>query len=134
MNINELTISEAKKIHKELNRMFSAGGVPLEVPGADILAHMVGKKVLIRDNMAGIFITTLENIHGKGWVGGLSRKVFWWERAGAIEGIAVTGLDLEKSKLTIQTTSSAGKDLVQLCPVTDAIYNELMGAKVWNPK
>lgn len=98
----------------------------------DMLDFLVGKKVLIRDHMAGVFITTLKEIRGQEWLGGKSRKIHWWEKAGAVQGIAETGIDLEKSRVTIETDISNGKTLVEILPVSDAIYNELMGAKVWN--
>jgi len=100
----------------------------------DLLHDLIGKKVLIRDDKAGVFITTLTKIRSKEWVGSESRKIYYWEKAGAVEGIAQTGIDLENSLLTVKTPMAAGKNLVQICIVEDEIFDELMGADVWNPK
>ena len=100
----------------------------------DILSEYVGKKVLIRDHMAGVFVTTLTKIKRKEWVGAESRKIHYWSKAGAVEGISKTGIDLNASRVTVATEMSCGKELVQLCLLSDDQYNELMGAKVWNPK
>lgn len=100
----------------------------------DILARLVGQKVLIRDHKAGLFLTTLEDIRGKEWLGGKSRKIHYWEKAGAVEGIAETGIDLHGSRITVQTAMSAGKELIQICLVSDEIYSQIMGAVAWNPK
>ena len=125
MNIDDLTIGEAKK----LAAMF--GG---DAKKPDLLSRYIGKKALIRDNKAGVFITTLEAVAGKEWVGGESRKVHYWEKAGAVEGIAETGIDVDNSRITVTTPASNGKELVQLCPVADEIYKQIMEATPWNPK
>ena len=126
MNIDEMTYGQLKQIAA----MF--GGVQQKDP--DMLNHLVGKKVLVRDHKAGLFLTTLVAINKQEWLGGESRKIHYWEKAGAIEGIAETGIDLEKSRITVRTEMAAGKELIQICPVTDRIYNEIMGAIAWNPK
>lgn len=100
----------------------------------DILSGYIGRKVLIRDNKAGIFITTLEAVDGKEWLGGESRKIHYWESAGAVEGISQTGINLSESRVTITTPMSAGKEMVQMCVVNDDIYEEIMEATPWNPK
>ncbi len=100
----------------------------------DLLAYLVGEKVLIRDNRAGVFVTTLDAVNGKQWSGLESRKIHYWEGAGAVEGIAETGIDFHNSRITVQTEQSNGQDLVQICVVSDDIYDQIMGAPVWNPK
>ena len=99
-----------------------------------ILDRFVGQKVIIRDHSAGVFITTLEAVDGREWVGGESRKIHYWDKAGAVEGIAETSIDLDRSRITVETASSCGTQLTQICPVSDCIYNQIMRAKVWNPK
>ena len=124
ININELTIGQVR----ELSAMFCADIRP------DMLSHLIGKKVLIRDNRAGVFITTLAAVNGKQWRGYESRKIHYWSKAGAVEGIAETGIDLDNSRITVKVPESNGQDLIQICPVSDEIFNTLMGAKAWNPK
>lgn len=126
-DINDLTIGQAK----QLSAMF---GGNKETSQPDLLAGFIGKKVLIRDHKAGLFMTTLTAIRGKEWTGSKSRKIHYWEKAGAIEGIAETGIDIGKSRITVSTPNSNGKELIQLCPVSDEIYLEIMEATPWNPK
>lgn len=126
MNINKLTIKQAKKIMKLL------GGVP--ETQKDILSHLIGKHVLIRDNNAGLFVTTLKEVRGPEWVGAKSRKIHFWSKAGAVEGIAETGINLDESRITVETEMSCGKCLVQACLVKEDVYKKLMGAEAWNPK
>ncbi len=124
MNVDDLTVGEAKK----LAAMFGTNVQP------DILEHLVGKKVLIRDHKGGVFMTTLEAVKGSEWMGGESRKIHYWDKAGAVEGIAETGIDLKNSRITVKTNQSNGKSLVQICLVSDDIYTKIMEASVWNPK
>ena len=73
-------------------------------------------------------------VKGDEWLGGESRKIDYWDRAGAVEGIAETGIDLKNSRITVKTNQSNGKSLVQICLVSDDIYTKIMEASVWNPK
>ncbi len=125
MNINDLTVGQVK----EISAMFASSA-----KAPDMLSIYIGHKVVIRDDQAGMVLTTLTGIDGLEWTGAESRKIHWWEKAGAIEGIAETGIDLKKSLITVTTPVSNGKHFVQLCPVKDEIYNQIMEATPWNPK
>jgi len=125
MNVDDLTIKQAR----EISAMFGLTEKP-----KDILSHLIGKKVLIRDNNAGVFITTLSDIKGSEWVGLKSRKIHYWDKAGAVEGVAETGLDLQNSRITVATDMSCGKSLIQICLVSDEIFEKIMEASPWNPK
>lgn len=129
INIDELTFGQLKQIAA----LFGNSGAS-QAHKPDMLAHLVGKKVLIRDHKAGLFLTTLIEVNKQEWLGGKSRKIHYWEKAGAVEGIAETGIDLKESRITVSTEMSAGKELIQICPVSDKIYDEIMGAAAWNPK
>lgn len=127
MNIDDLTLRQIKEIK-------AMAGFHNESDEKDILSDFVGRKVLIRDNKAGIFVTTLMKIKGSEWLGGESRKIYFWDKAGAVEGISMTGISDSGSRVTVKTPNSNGKDLVQLCPLSDEQFEELMGLSVWNPK
>ena len=126
MNINDLTYGQILEIVEKF------GGIVNRKP--DMLAHLIGKKVLIRDHKAGLFLTTLVDVDGSQWIGGESRKIHYWAGAGAVEGIAETGIDLLNSRITVKTSMSSGKELIQICPVSDEVYKLIMEAQVWNPK
>lgn len=100
----------------------------------DFLSEFIGKKVIVRDNMAGVFVTTLVDIKGKQWKGGLSRKIHYWSGAGAVQGISTSAVNESNSRLTVVTEVSNGSSLVEILPISDVIYNTLMEVKVWNPK
>ena len=126
MDINDLTYGQIIEIVEKF------GGIVNRKP--DMLAFLIGRKVLIRDHKAGLFLTTLKEVDGSQWIGGESRKIHYWSGAGAVEGIAETGIDTLNSRITIKTSMSAGKELIQICPVSEEIHKAIMEAPVWNPK
>ena len=131
MNINIDELIEQLKKFQQLQALLGSGVVREE---PDLLAHLIGKKVVVRDNGAGVFVTTLEAVRGKQWRGGESRKIHYWSKAGALEGVAQTAIDFQNSRVTVRTPESNGQDLIQICPISDEIHKELMEAPVWNPK
>lgn len=128
MNIDDLTLGQIKELSK-----LQLGG-ELEEKKPDMMSHLIGEKVIIRDHKGGVYVTTLEDVDGKQWRGGLSRKIFYWDKAGAVQGISTTGIDLSNSKITVKTPISNGYELVEICPCDDDVYDSIMGASVWNPK
>ena len=68
MNINDLTYGQILEIVEKF------GGIANEKK-PDMLSHLKGKKVLIRDHKAGLFLTTLIDVDGSQWLGGKSRKI-----------------------------------------------------------
>ena len=65
MNINDLTYGQILEIVEKF------GGIVNRKP--DMLAFLIGRKVLIRDHKAGLFLTTLKEVDGSQWIGGESR-------------------------------------------------------------
>lgn len=96
-----------------------------------IFSPFIGRKVIIRDHMAGVFCTTLLKLDGEKWIGGESRKIHYWSKAGAVEGISKFGIDLEKSRITAKKEMSCGGSIVQICHCDDEIYEKIMGAPEW---
>ena len=94
---------------------------------------MLGKCVIVRDHMAGVFIGTLSQIdlQKKSWVLLNARKIHYWSKAAAVEGLAVVGDNGEGGRITPMVEWVAGCDLVQVLPVTGG--EKLLNAPVWEP-
>jgi len=127
MNIDDLTLGELK----QLKNMFKG---ECETKPRDMMADFIGKKVIVRDDQAGVFCTTLVDIDGMKWRGGVSRKIHYWDKAGAVEGISKTSIDLSSSRITVKNDHSHGYQLVQMCLCEDDVFESIMGATEWNPK
>ena len=90
---------------------------------------------LIRDNMAGVLFGELESydLAAGTWTFKYARKIWAWERAAAVEGIAVRGIDPEASKVTARTGMQCGRALVQLVALTEAQFAVLDACPEWRP-
>ncbi len=92
--------------------------------------------VLIRDNMAGVFFGELDSLDlaAGTWTLSTARKIWSWSRAGAVEGVAVRGIDPIKSRVTARTSGPvSGRSLVQVVYLTDAEHAALDSVPEWRP-
>ena len=89
--------------------------------------------VIIRDNMAGVFVGTLVRHEGKSWTLTSSRKVHYWTKAAAVEGIASFGPGPGSRVCPIRVPPVSGEDLVQILDITGTEHDALMGLPVWTP-
>jgi len=96
---------------------------------------MVGKFVLVRDHMAGVLFGRLEELDlgQKTWVLTNARKIHFWSKAAAVEGVVVRGPDPAKSRVTPAVTQVAGAALVQVIVCTSAEEKVLSALPEWKP-
>ena len=101
---------------------------------------LIGKNVIVRDNAAGVFCGTLADYKpGTDGRGGFSvinnaRKIHYWEGAGAVEGLAVGGLNQSTSRVTPRVSTVETTDVVQIVACEPAGYESIMTTPVWSPK
>lgn len=93
------------------------------------------RKALIRDNMAGVLFGDLVSIDlaAKTWTLKNARKIHYWSRAAAVEGVVVRGIDPVASKVTAAVTETAGAALVQVVYMTPDEYASLNSVPEWRP-
>lgn len=94
---------------------------------------MVGEFVLIRDNMAGVLFGKLVQQDGKMWVLQNARKIHYWSKAAAVEGIVATAALGKDSRVTPAVELSQGFDAVQVILMPQAVFDQLNTFPVWNP-
>ena len=119
MNINELTIGEAK----ELASMFGGN------TSNDGLNDMVGKKVIIRTYSAGNFFGTLSKKLGNEVILTNARRLWYWKAAKEISLSAVSlyGLNCGESKI-VAPVESIWLEAVEIIPCTDVSIKSIEGA------
>ena len=95
---------------------------------------MVGKFVLVRDDLAGVFFGKCEalDMATGTWTLSTARKIHYWASAGAVEGVVVHGPGVS-SRVTATVTRIAGRTLVQVIECTSDEAAELMGQPEWKP-
>lgn len=89
--------------------------------------------VLIRDNMAGVFVGLLTAHVGKSWTLTSSRKIHYWTKAAACEGIATFGPGPGSRVCPLRVPPVGGEDLVQIIDLTIEEHAALMALPVWTP-
>ena len=98
-----------------------------------MLDDLMGKVVLVRDDKAGVHVGTLAAFDSPSKSVTLknARKVWYWNGAASVHGIAVNGLDQKTSKVcpTVDVVTSFAVVEVVLCTAKGA--ESVMGAPEW---
>ena len=88
LDIEDLTLKQIR----EIGKLVACGGEPKSaVAGAPIASILVGKKVVVRSHLSGVWHGTLESCAGSGIVLTTARRAWYWEGAGSCSGLAITG-------------------------------------------
>ena len=119
MDINELTIGQAKELASMIGGRQSSG-----------LNAMVGKKCIIRTYSAGVWFGTVEQKVGNEVIIANARRMWQWWAAESISlsGVAVYGIKQEKSKIA-PAVESVWLEAIELIPCTDTSIKSIEGAK-----
>ena len=101
----------------------------------DVIARLVGRVVVIRDNAAGVYCGQLESIDlaAKTWALSTARQAHYWTGAAATPGLAVRGPGKHGSRIGPVMEVICGADLVSVMPCTDASAKVWADAEEWRP-
>lgn len=119
MNINELTIGQAK----ELACLFQAKN------NSQSLNCMIGKKVIIRTYSAGVWFGELEQKSGDEVILKNARRMWrWWaEQSISLSAVAIYGIKHDKSKI-IESVPAVWLEAIEIIPCTEQAIISLEGA------
>jgi len=121
MNINELTIGQAKELISmfENQKQQSSG-----------LSTMVGKKCIIRTYSAGVWFGIVEQKSGNEVIVTNARRMWQWWAAESISlsGVAIYGINQKESKIA-PAVESVWLEAIELIPCTDAAIQSIETAK-----
>ena len=82
---------------------------------------MIGKKVIIRTTNAGVHFGTLASIENQNAVLNQARRIWYWEGAFTLSGVALKGIN-KKSKLSVVVPEILLTEAIEVIPCsTDAI-------------
>lgn len=122
MNIDDLTIGEAKK----LAQMFGgARSVPKE---------LIGDYVIVRCRDAGVHAGTLMDYEGRNVILKNSRRLWYWvcaKNQHSLSGVAAVGLDAKKSKIPAAVNTLVLSDACEIISTTEAAQNSIVGAAIY---
>lgn len=122
MNIDDLTIGEAKK----LSSLFS-GNVSTCNSG---LNNMIGEKCIIRTYSAGVWFGEIEQKSGKEVIVKNARRLWYWHTKKGISLSAISQGDIDLNKCNIPAAiDSVWLEAIELIPCTKDAIKTLEGAK-----
>lgn len=93
---------------------------------------MIGKKVIIRADRAGVFYGTLKSKEGNEVVLTDCRRIWYWDGASSISQLAVDGTSKpENCKFTVTVEEITILGVIEIIPCTEKAINSIEGVKVW---
>jgi len=107
----------------------------MQTPQQIAEARLVGQTVLIRDNMAGVYVGTLAAIDVEGRTAVLTdaRQIWSWQGAAATPGIAAKGLQHEGSRVGPMTSVNSFAMVCAAILCTEEGAASVLSAPVWAP-
>lgn len=94
--------------------------------------NLIGKHVIVRSNMAGIFFGILAKKNGQELTLQKVRKFYYFSGANTVEDLAIQGaLNPDNCKLTVEVDELVISDYVQILPCTKAAINNNKNIKIW---
>lgn len=120
MNINELTIGQAKELEAMFGGQQKSSG----------LNSMIGKKCIIRTYSAGVWFGEIEQKAGNEVIVKNARRMWlWWaEKSISLSGVAVYGIKQDKSKIA-PVVQSVWLEAIELIPCTAVAIESIESAK-----
>lgn len=92
----------------------------------------IGKHVIVRSHMAGVFFAILLAKNGQELTLGNARKFYYFSGANTVEDLADKGaLNIEECKLTVAIDEIMISDYVQILPCTPKAIKQINSIPVW---
>ena len=89
---------------------------------------MIGKKVIVRTNSAGVHFGTLAAKDGKEVVLKNARRIWYWEGAFTLSAVAVSGVG-SGSKLSVLMQEILLTEAIEIIPCSEAAADNLQSLK-----
>ena len=127
MNINDLTIGQAK----EISSMFSNLNTNTNAVPTNLDDFCIGKCVIIRTFSAGVWCGTLKQKAGKEVILENARRMWkWWCRKSiSLSGVAIYGINREKSKITAPVPL-VWLEAIEIIPISGEARESIMEAEI----
>jgi hypothetical protein len=120
MNINELTIGEAKELANLFNNKASSN---------DGLNSLIGEKVIIRTYSAGVHFGTLIEKSGTEVILKDSRRLWYWKAIKSISLSAVAKYGLSDKSKVAPEVEKQWLDAIEIIPCTKEAIKSIEGQK-----
>ena len=118
MNLNDLTIGQAKELAALFNGVQASATSP-----------MIGRKCVVRTYSAGVHFGTVAAHDGKQVLLTDTRRIYYWENAFTLSAVAKHGISGD-CKISCMTAEILLTEAVELIPMTDKAEKNLYGQSV----
>lgn len=124
MNIDDLTLGQIKQI-----QLLMDGDENKDLEHGS-LNSMLGKKVIVRTNSAGVFFGELAEKSGKEVIVKNARRMWRWKVAKSISlsAVAIRGIDNSECKIT-EAVESIWLEAIELIPCTNKAILSIEGVE-----
>ena len=93
---------------------------------------MIGKKVIIRADRAGVFFGTLKEKNGTEVVLTNCRRLWYWDGAASLSQLAVDGTTASRNcKFTMTIEEICILGVIEIIPCTEKAIKSIEGVAVW---
>ena len=119
MNINDLTIGQAKELAKFFTKTDKVEG----------LSSLLGKKVIIRTYSAGVWFGELTEKSGSEVILKNARRLWRWKAVESISlsAVALYGIDQSQSKI-VEAVPEIWLEAIEITPCTEKSIDSIEGA------
>ena len=94
--------------------------------------EMIGKKVIIRADRAGVFFGVLKAKEGQEVVLTNCRRLWYWDGGASISQLAVDGTSKpENCKFTVTVEEIVILGVIEIIPCTEKAIESIEGVDVW---
>lgn len=94
--------------------------------------NFIGKHVIVRSNLAGVFFAILKAKNGTELTLSKARKFYYFSGANTVEDLADKGaMNVDKCKLTVEIDEMIISDYVQILPCTTKAINKIKTIPIW---
>ena len=98
-------------------------------------SNLIGKHVIVRSNLAGVFFGILIAKDGEELTLKDGRKFFYFSGANTVEDLAMQGaLNVDSCKLTIPVSEIVISKFEQILPCTKESVNQIKSIPIWSYK
>ena len=100
------------------------------------IERLIGKRVIIRSNLAGVFYGTLNEVEPNGDKLQVEltdlRRLWYWLGACSLTQLAVEGVkNADKCKFTIRQASAVIIGVIEILPCTEAACKNIEAVQEW---
>jgi hypothetical protein len=96
------------------------------------MENFINKYCIVRGENSGVFFGIVKNINGQIVKMEQVRKLYYWDGAFCVEGLAEGGVSRPQNcKFTVVVDNLIITDEVQIIPCTQKAIDSLSGVKVW---